>query len=206
MDARRIALSAIARGTVGRPGRSVAPSSAFRIALGGLVARGVVGAAAPSARAVQPARDARPVTDAQLDGIIRDASVREGVDEDLIRAVMEAESGFRADAVSKAGAMGLMQLMPGTARGLGVKDPFDPAANVAGGAKYLRTMLDRFESVPLALAAYNAGPGAVEKYGGVPPYAETKSYVSRVMAAQERNELARERLNEGRRKDEQSIA
>ncbi|MGE5620277.1 MAG: lytic transglycosylase domain-containing protein [Sphingomonadaceae bacterium] len=124
---------------------------------------------------------------ANFEEMIRRAAQREGVDAHLVKAVVEAESGFDPLAVSSAGAKGLMQLMDETARSLGVRDSFDPAANLAGGAKYLRAMLDKFGSVPLALAAYNAGPGAVEKYNGVPPYKETRNYVERVLALQQRN-------------------
>ncbi len=124
----------------------------------------------------------------RYDDLIRTTARREGVDEELVKAVVQAESGFDARAVSPAGAKGLMQLMDGTARSLGVRDSFDPAANVAGGVKFLRSMIDRFGSVPLALAAYNAGPGAVEKYGGIPPYRETQSYVDRVLQLQKRYE------------------
>jgi len=107
-----------------------------------------------------------------------------GVDPALVAAVAETESRFDPLAISPAGAAGLMQLMPATAHGLGVADPYDPVQNVRGGAAYLHQLLERFhDSVPLALAAYNAGPGAVERYGGVPPYAETQRYVDRVMAA-----------------------
>ena len=98
----------------------------------------------------------------------------------IIKGVIRAESGFRPNAVSRAGARGLMQLMPGTARALGV-DPSDPQQNVEGGAKYLKQQIDRFGSIENALAAYNAGPGAVKRYGGVPPYAETQRYVREVM-------------------------
>lgn len=113
---------------------------------------------------------------------IVDAARREGLDPALVRAVVKHESGFDPKATSHAGAMGLMQLMPATARGLGVTDPYDPVQSLAGGTKYLRSMLDRFGgNVRLALAAYNAGPGAVERYGGVPPYEETQTYVRRVL-------------------------
>ena len=100
----------------------------------------------------------------------------------LLKAVGKAESAFIADIVSPCGAQGIMQLMPATARVLGVKNAFDPAQNIMGGAKYLRQMLDQFDGdVSLALAAYNAGPGAVKKYGGIPPYRETQNYVKKVL-------------------------
>ncbi len=122
--------------------------------------------------------------------MIKAAAQREGLDTQLVKAVVETESGFNPNAVSHAGAKGLMQLMDGTAKSLGVKDPFDPASNLAGGTKFLRSLLDRFHSVPLALAAYNAGPAAVEKYGGLPPYQETRNYVERVLALEHRDQLA----------------
>lgn len=107
-----------------------------------------------------------------------------GVDEDLVWAVIRQESGFNAGAVSPKGAMGLMQLMPGTAALLGVSDPFDVEQNVAGGVKYLEQCLNQFnQDVPLALAAYNAGPGNVVKYQGCPPFAETRNYVASILAA-----------------------
>ncbi len=118
----------------------------------------------------------------QYDDLIKQAADEAGVPPALVKAVAKAESGFNPQATSGAGAQGLMQLMPGTARGLGVTDPFDPLQSLRGGAKYLRQQLDRFGGdYPKAIAAYNAGPGAVQKYGGVPPYAETQAYVPRVM-------------------------
>lgn len=105
-----------------------------------------------------------------------------GVPVGLLKAVGMVESGFNANAVSSCGAQGVMQLMPSTASSLGVTNAFDPAQNIMGGAKYLRQMLDYFNGdVSLALAAYNAGAGAVQKYGGIPPYAETQAYVKRVL-------------------------
>ena len=118
-----------------------------------------------------------------FDDLIRAAAAREGLDPALVKAVASAESGMNASAVSGAGAKGLMQLMDGTARELGVQDSFDPAQNVAGGAKYLKKMLDRYGGdVQRALAAYNAGPGNVDAYGGIPPFAETQAYVQRVLS------------------------
>jgi soluble lytic murein transglycosylase-like protein len=111
------------------------------------------------------------------------AAQRHGLDPALLAGLVKQESGFNPNAVSPAGAQGLTQLMPGTAAGLGVSDPLDPAQALEGGAKYLREQLDRFDGdVTRALAAYNAGPGAVQRYGGVPPYAETQNYVRIVQA------------------------
>jgi soluble lytic murein transglycosylase-like protein len=110
---------------------------------------------------------------------IRAAAVANGVDPLLLASLTSTESSFRPTAVSSAGAQGLTQLMPGTARSLGVTDPFDPQQNLNGGASYLATQLRRFGRVDLALAAYNAGPGAVASAGAVPPY--TSGYVSRIL-------------------------
>lgn len=104
----------------------------------------------------------------------------EGVDPALFTRLIEAESSFRPDVTSSAGAYGLAQLMPGTAAELGV-DPSDPIQNLRGGARYLRQQLDRFGDPALALAAYNAGPGNVSRYGGIPPFQETQNYVSRIL-------------------------
>ena len=108
------------------------------------------------------------------------AAARHGLDPRLLAALVRAESGFRPEARSHAGAVGLTQLMPATARGLGV-DPYDPIENLDGGARYLKSMLDRFGSTSSALAAYNAGPGRVERAGGVPQIPETQAYVPKVL-------------------------
>ena len=149
-------------------------------------------AVVPSTRAGDIARgpgSPNPVV-GRFDDELRAAAAREGVDPDLVRAVAKVESGGNANAVSHAGAKGLMQLMDGTARSVGVTDSFDPMQNATGGARYLRQMLNRFGGdVTKALAAYNAGPGTVEKYGGTPPFAETQNYVRKVL--QTRDQLRR---------------
>lgn len=115
-----------------------------------------------------------------FDQVIAQAAERHHVDPKLVHAVISVESAYRPRARSSKGAMGMMQLMPGTARDLRVRDPYDAAANIDGGVRYLRQLLDRFE-LRLALAAYNAGAATVERFGGVPPYPETRSYVARVL-------------------------
>ncbi len=121
--------------------------------------------------------------EAQLADLIDEHSYSADLDPKLVRAMIQVESGYNATALSNKGAMGLMQLMPETARELGVGDPYDPGENIHGGTAYLRRLLDQFEErIELAVAAYNAGPNAVKKYGGVPPYDETR----RLRAARDR--------------------
>ncbi len=121
-----------------------------------------------------------------IESLIEKYAQKNNLDPDFIKAVVKQESGFNPDAKSKCGAMGLMQLMPQTAKGLGVVDAFDPEQNIEGGVKYLKSMLNRFNNDPkLALAAYNAGPGAVQKYGDIPPYKETQNYVKNILASYE---------------------
>jgi soluble lytic murein transglycosylase-like protein len=119
---------------------------------------------------------------ADLEQLIAKYSARRSLDPELVRAVIQVESGGYTQALSNKGAMGLMQLMPETARELAVDDPYDAEQNVSGGTQYLSWMLDRFNgNLELALSGYNAGPEAVDRYGGVPPYSETRSYVEKVL-------------------------
>jgi len=117
----------------------------------------------------------------QFDGLIGLTAREQSLQPALVKAVIAAESNFDPEAVSRKGAQGLMQLMPATAQALGVDDPFRPVENVRGGTRYLRLMLDRYGDLGRALAAYNAGPRAVDHYGGIPPYRETRAYVKRVL-------------------------
>ena len=120
---------------------------------------------------------------AEIDNLITKYADKNGLDEDFVKAVINQESGFNPNATSHCGAMGLMQLMPATAQGLGVTNAYDAEQNIEGGTKYLKGLMDRFgNDKQLALAAYNAGPNAVKKYGGIPPYAETQNYVKKVLS------------------------
>jgi soluble lytic murein transglycosylase-like protein len=122
------------------------------------------------------------LTKAEMKEILAHAGDAHNIDADLLASVVRAESGGQVKAVSRTGAKGLMQLMPGTANEMGVEDAFRPEQNIAGGTAYLDTLLTRYhDNVALALAAYNAGPGVVDKYHGVPPYRETRAYVARVI-------------------------
>ena len=160
-------------GAQATPSSPAASPTAFASSL-----QAATNAAAPASAAPAATGAATPFA-AEIDA----AAARNGVDPALLRGLIRQESNFNAGATSPAGAMGLTQLMPATAAGLGVTNPSDPAQNIEGGAKYLKQQLDRFGGdVAKALAAYNAGPGAVQKYNGVPPYAETQNYVKNVTA------------------------
>jgi soluble lytic murein transglycosylase-like protein len=141
-----------------------------------VAARGLRSASGASLSAPDPDRTRR------YDAHIREAALLYVLPEEFIRAVMHVESNFYSEAVSNKGAMGLMQLMPGTASAMGVLNPFDARQNVLGGARYLRVLANRFSGdLVLTIAAYNAGEGAVERYNGIPPFAETRHYVQRVL-------------------------
>ena len=123
----------------------------------------------------------------KINKLIDEYSQKYGLDSDFVKAVVKQESGFNEKATSKCGAMGLMQLMPGTAKALNVNDPYNARDNIEGGVKYLKGLMDRFDGdMKLALAAYNAGPNAVKKYNGVPPYNETQNYVKNIMSMYQR--------------------
>jgi hypothetical protein len=136
--------------------------------------------------------DLKPTSPTTLKELVSVASTNNNIDPDLVMTLIGVESGFDANAVSPKGALGLLQLMPRTATRLGVTDPLDPAANLQGGTRYLRELLDRYHNdLAKALAAYNAGPGRVEQYHGVPPYPETQSYIAKVIYDLHRKKVAR---------------
>jgi soluble lytic murein transglycosylase-like protein len=159
---------------------------AWRDAAGNLVLSDKAKSPAARSYSLSPTgefRTTRPLSAkaAQYDGLIREHSRTHSISADLVRAVIQAESAFNPLARSIKGAMGLMQLMPATAREFGVLNPYDPAENIRAGVAYLKRLLVRYgENVELALAAYNAGPTAVERYGRIPPYRETRNYVAKV--------------------------
>lgn len=134
-------------------------------------------------QAISGLRDYTTPSKPQLLSMISKIAQKHGVDEKLVKAVIKQESGFNPKALSHCGAVGLMQLMPATAKGLGVTDPYNPVQNVEGGVRYLKSLLSKYHgNVILTLAAYNAGSGAVDKYDGVPPYKETQNYVKNILA------------------------
>ncbi|GFM35461.1 hypothetical protein DSM19430T_01450 [Desulfovibrio psychrotolerans] len=147
------------------------------------------GAYSGTSRTDKTAKAARSQKKQQIDRIAEVFGRRHRVDPKLVRAVIQVESSYNHKSVSRAGAQGLMQIMPATGKDLGLQNPFDPIENVEAGVRYLRMMLDRFKDVRLALAAYNAGPAAVEKYGTIPPYAETRDYVTKVLAHYRTNRM-----------------
>lgn len=190
----RISSLAMARGLSNLPTRRVATqllgsegASSFSAALARSTSR--LRQSLPSTELRRPAAAAAAVqkagyasVDLPFSDVIESAARSARIDPALVAAVAHAESGFNPRAQSEAGAKGLMQLMDSTARGLGVQDSFDPAQNVKGGATFLAGLLKQFHGdVKLALAAYNAGPGAVQRYGGIPPYEETQRYVPKVL-------------------------
>jgi soluble lytic murein transglycosylase-like protein len=144
-------------------------------------------AATPAISAAQ----ATAITRAELNNMVAGAGERHQIDPDFINSVIRAESGFHSNAVSKKGAQGLMQLMPGTASQLGVANSFDPNSNVEGGTRYLRELLEKYNYDPVkALAAYNAGSKRVDQYHGVPPYYETQAYIARIIRDYNRQKIA----------------
>ena len=154
---------------------------------GQLAAKGAAVGAAGSAAAAET----RTMTAEEMHPLLAQAGMAHRIDEDLLASVVRAESGGQTRAVSRTGARGLMQLMPGTATQMGVADAFEPGQNVDGGAAYLDRLLVRYhDDIALALAAYNAGPGAVDRYHGVPPYRETRAYVAKVIREFNRRKLA----------------
>lgn len=162
-------------GAGAQPMASAAGAHGTTGAFGTVGPLGVTGAGTNVAAAGGPA--ATP-----YDGLVLAAAQRNGIDPALLHGLIQQESGFDPTATSSAGAQGLCQLMPGTAASLGVGNPLDPAQSIEGGARYLKQQLDAFGGDPQrALAAYNAGPGAVQRYGGVPPYTETQAYVQKVI-------------------------
>ena len=138
------------------------------------------GAISTAPQTASGSADSRPA--GNFEQLIQQASAKHGVDSRLVKAVIQAESNFNPQAVSRSGAQGLMQLMPATADWLGVHNAFDPAQNIEGGVRFLKILLDRYGgNLEKTIAAYNAGPGNVDKYGGIPPFRETEVYVPRVL-------------------------
>jgi soluble lytic murein transglycosylase-like protein len=166
-------LAAIARRMVEISSGPALNAAAFNRLIASTNARSIDRGSAVAARAPR----------AEIERVIKVSAADYDVDPALIEAIIANESAFDSNATSSAGAHGLMQLMPQTAEALGVTDSYDVTQNIRGGTRYLRSLLDRFGKLDLAVAAYNAGPEAVQKYGGVPPYEQTRSYVRNVLAS-----------------------
>ena len=161
----------------------MAPPARGEVKLGqGTAGRKVIFNESSDQRARRLANRLVAMPDGGLEPLIDRHAEGQQLDPRLVRALIQVESGYNVLALSRAGAMGLMQLMPATATSLAVSDPYDPEQNLRGGTVYLRRMIDRFGSVELALAAYNAGPEAVARHAGIPPYRETRDYVRRILA------------------------
>jgi soluble lytic murein transglycosylase-like protein len=174
-------LAAVARRIAEITGQNATPAVP-QAAAGASFASMVAAALGGEGEAANGASGPAPAAPAHIEQLVASNAGAWGVDPALVKAIIANESGFDATATSKTGAQGLMQLEPATAAGLGVSDAYDPQQNVWGGTRYIKGLLDRFHGdMRLAVAAYNAGPGAVEKYGGVPPYAETQAYVDNVL-------------------------
>jgi soluble lytic murein transglycosylase-like protein len=166
----------------GSPTTDASSAPVFGAALASAIGGGAPAGASPALG--MPAPAPAPVPPDQINALVGQNAATWQVDPSLVKAIIANESGFNANATSKVGAQGLMQLMPSTAQSVGVRNSYDPSQNVAGGTRYLKGLLDRFNGdVRLAVAAYNAGPDAVEKYGDVPPYAETQNYVQNVLGS-----------------------
>jgi cell wall-associated NlpC family hydrolase len=186
-------ISPTAAEVFGTPGTAATPASfASQLATAGVDQTGSDATTLPDlvpsttagvpGSSLAPAATGTASTNTQYDSLIQQAARDQGVDPALLKGLVQAESGFNPTSVSSVGAQGLAQLMPDTAKGLGVTNPFDPLQSLEGGARFLAGALKRFGgNEQLALAAYNAGPGAVERYGGIPPFAETQAYVPRVL-------------------------
>lgn len=171
----------------------IRPGSTGTSSPAGMQLRAQTPSASPAAFPISSATD--------LNEVVNEASGRYQLDPDLVNSVIKAESGFHVRAVSPKGAQGLMQLMPGTASQLGVPNVFDPRANVEGGTKYLRELMERYNfDIPKALAAYNAGPQRVEQFRGIPPYYETRAYIARIVKDFNKKKIAQQRALAAARK------
>jgi soluble lytic murein transglycosylase-like protein len=176
-QASRTAVSSARTGESSAYGPATEQGGAFSTALAAAAA-----ATAPASSSASSPAPAGSEGGGEYEAMIQQAAQRYGLNPAVLHGLIQQESGFDAGAQSSAGASGLTQLMPATAAAMGVSDPLDPAESIEGGARYLSGLMSRFGgNTEEALAAYNAGPGAVEQYGGIPPYAETQSYVSKVL-------------------------